>query len=465
MKLNTLSLSEIIEKLKAKEISHAELYKDIHEAIAEKNEKLNVYLTLDNESVAKAEKLLDTPLAGAPIAVKDNFLTAGIRTTASSNVLKDFIPPFDATVIAKMKTAGGVIVGKTNMDAWAHGSSTETSDFGPTKNPRNPEYLPGGSSGGSAAAVAADLCAAALGTETAGSIRQPSAWCGVVGLKPTYGRVSRYGVVPMASSTDSPGPIGKTVEDCAMLLTYIAGHDPYDATSSEIPVSDFRKNMKKGVRGLRIGVCYIDHPQLQGSDAAVTTQKAAKIFEKLGATVDMIPLSEQLKDNHVLDPNFAVAVYTIVQRSEVSSNLAGFNGIRYDVGRSFFGAEAKRRIMLGTFTLTKGYADRYYNRAQKVRSLYIKNYQQLFATHDLLMYPTSPGYAQKIGASKDNPMFGELEDILVEPCALSGMPGINVPAYRDPVTNLSIGLSIMGNYWAEEKMIQAAYAFEKEIKL
>lgn len=459
--LNTLTLTQTIAKLKAKEISHAELYRDIHEAISEKNEKLNVYLTLDNEALAKAERLLSTPLAGAPFAVKDNFLTKNLRTTASSNVLKDFIPPFDSTVVARLKTAGGVVLGKTNMDAWAHGSSTETSDFGPTKNPRNAEYLPGGSSGGSAASVAADMTIAALGTETAGSIRQPAAWCGVVGLKPTYGRVSRTGIVPMASSTDSPGPIGKTVEDCALILTHIAGQDRYDATTSPSPVPDYTKDMKKGVKGMRIGLCYMDHLQLTGTQTAHAVEEAAKVLEELGATVDLIPLSKKVQDDHILNPDFAVAVYTIVQRSEVSSNLAGYAGVRYDVGRSYFGPEAKRRIMLGTFTLSKGYADRYYVQAQKVRSLYIQNYQQLFTKYDVLLSPTSPGFAKKIGALGNNPMFGELEDKLVEPCALSGLPGINVPCYRDPKTNLYIGLSLMSNYWHEETMIRAAYAFEQ----
>ena len=453
MKLNTLTLTETIKKLKAKEISHAELYRDIHEAIAEKNEKLNVYLTLDNEALAKAEKKLDTPLAGAPIAVKDNYLTAGMRTTASSNVLKDFIPPFDATVIHRLKKSGGVVVGKTNMDAWAHGSSTETSDFGPTKNPRNPQYLPGGSSGGSAAAVAGDMVIAALGTETAGSIRQPSAWCGVVGLKPTYGRVSRAGIVAMASSTDSPGPIGKTVEDCAVLLTHIAGPEPYDATTSPQPVPDFTKILKNGVKDLRIGICYTDHPQLKGSDAAKAVEEAGRVFERLGAKVEKAA---------AMAPDMAVAVYTVVQRSEVSSNLARYDGIRYGADRSHFGEEAKRRIMLGTFTLTKGYADRYYVAAQKVRSLYIKNYQELFQTYDLLISPTSPGYALKLGASAGNPMFGELEDMLEEPSTIAGLPGINVPSHRDPKTNLYVGLNIVANYWQEETMIQAAYAFEQE---
>lgn len=457
MKLNTLTLKEAIEKLRHKEISLTELYRDVDDAIAEKNAKLNIYLTRNNTALAEAEKQNSKPLAGVPLAVKDNFLTKGMKTTAASNVLKDFIPPFDATVVSRLKQAGGVVIGKTNMDAWAHGSSTETSDFGPTKNPRNPEYLPGGSSGGSAAAVAADLCIAAIGSETAGSTRQPAAWCGVVGIKPTYGRVSRYGVVPMASSTDSPGPIGKTVEDCATLLNAISGNDPYDATTSPQPIPDFTRGLKRGVKGMRIGVCYADLEKLKGSDTAKAVSEAGKVFERLGASVEIV--------SDVMDPSIAIAVYTIVQRSEVSSNLAGYNGIRYDGGRSFFGDEAKRRIMLGTFALSKGYADKYYVTAQKVRSLYIKNYQELFSRYDILISPTSPGYAQKLGATKDKPMYGELEDILLEPSSISGLPGINVPCHRDPKTNLYLGLNIMANYWKEEKMIAAAYAFEQAVKL
>jgi aspartyl-tRNA(Asn)/glutamyl-tRNA(Gln) amidotransferase subunit A len=219
--------------------------------------------------------------------------------------------------------------------------------------------------------------------------------------------------------------------------------------------------MKNGVKKMKIGICYTDHEKLKGSDAARAVIQAGKEFEKLGASVELVPVSEKLQKGRIFDPDFAVAVYTVVQRSEVSSNLAGYNGIRYDVGRSFFGDEAKRRIMLGTFTLSKGYADRYYVTAQKVRSLYIQNYQELFGTFDLLIAPTSPGYAQKLGATKDNPMYGELEDILLEPSSISGLPGISVPVYRDPKTNLYLGLNIMANYWQEEKMITAAYAFEQ----
>lgn len=460
-KLNTLTLKDTIAKLKKKEISHKELYADIYSSINEKNKNLNVYLAIDTAALAKAEKLTTTPLAGAPIAVKDNYLTVGLITTASSNVLKGFQPPFESTVTARLKKTGGVIVGKTNMDAWAHGSSTETSDFGPTKNPRNPAHLPGGSSGGSAAAVAADMTIAALGTETAGSIRQPSAWCGAVGMKPTYGRAPRTGVVAMASSTDSPGPIGKTVEDTLILFQTIAGYDPYDATTADVPVEDYKKYLTGDVKGMNIGICYTDHEKLKGSPAAMAVEKAGKVFESLGASVELVKTSSQLAIGQALDPSYAIGDYTVIQRSEVSSNLARYDGIRYGHDRSHFGAEAKRRIMLGTFTLSRGYADKYYVRAEKVRNLYVRNYQDLFSRFDILISPTSPGYAQKLGISANNPMFGELEDMLLEPSSITGLTGINVPCYRDEKTNLYIGLNIIANHWKEGNVFRAAYAFEQ----
>jgi aspartyl-tRNA(Asn)/glutamyl-tRNA(Gln) amidotransferase subunit A len=258
--------------------------------------------------------------------------------------------------------------------------------------------------------------------------------------------------------------MGKTVEDTALLLNHIAGKDAYDGTTAPQPVPDFTHNMKKGVKDMRIGMCYVDHPKLKGTDAAHAVEEAAKVFEKLGAHVDLIQVSQSPKKGHIFDPEYSVAIYTIVQRSEVSSNLAGYNGIRYDAGRGAFGAEAKRRIMLGTFTLTAGYADKYYVNAQKVRSLYIQNYKELFQTYDVLIAPTSPSYAGKLGASYGNPMYGELEDMLLEPSSISGLPGINVPCYQDPKTGLFIGLNIMSNYWKEETMIQAAYAYESETK-
>jgi len=464
MDLNKLTLRQAIDKLKNKEISIRELYADVEKAIEEKNSSLNVYLSLDKEARQKAEKMLDTPLAGMPFAVKDNFLTRELPTTASSKVLEGFMPPYESTVTERLQQNGGVIIGKTNMDAWAHGSSTETSDYGPTKNPRNPKHLPGGSSGGSAAAVAADMCIAAIGSETAGSIRQPSSWSGVVGLKPTYGRVSRAGVVAMGSSLDSPGPIGKTVEDTAIVLHMIAGKDQYDATMRNEPVPDFTKSIGKGIKGMKIGICYIDHMKLRSTPVEKAVNNAGAVFSSLGADVETVPLSDQLKDDAILTPDYAISVYTVVQRGEVSSNLARYDGIRYGHDRSNFGAEAKRRIMLGTFTLSKGYADRYYVKAQQVRSLYINNFQQLFSTFDVLISPTSPGFALELGASMKSPMFGELEDMLLEPSSIAGLPGINVPCFRDEKTNLYLGLTIVADQWQEEKVLQVADAYEKNTK-
>lgn len=461
MKTNELTLKKAIELIDKKEISLDEVYVDTMAAINENNKKLNIYLSLDKNALEKAKKEKDKPLKGLPIAVKDNFLTVGFPATASSKVLEGFMPPYESTVTKKLKDSGGVVIGKTNMDAWAHGSSTETSDFGPTLNPRNPKYLPGGSSGGSAAAIAADMTISAIGSETAGSIRQPAAWCGVVGLKPTYGRVSRYGVVAMGSSLDSPGPITKTVEDSAILLNQIAGKDTNDGTTSPIPIFDYTKDIKHGVKGMKIGLCYIDNPHLKDSPIVEQVKNSGKIFEKLGAKVDLIPTSNELETGKILSHEHAIAVYTIVQRGEVSSNLSRYDGIRYGQGRETFGSEAKNRIMLGTFTLSKGYSEKYYLHAQKVRSLYIKNFKDLFSKYDLLISSPSPSYALPLGAHSGDPMFGELQDLLVEPSALSGICGISVPMFKDDKTNLYLGLNIMGDYFQEEKILKAAWAFEQ----
>lgn len=464
MKLNELTLIQALEKLKKREISQKDLYIDVFDEIYLKNKDLNIYLSLDTAAENKADLVKNRELMGVPVAVKDNFLTVGLTTTASAKVLDGFRPPYESTVTQRLKNAGGVVIGKTNMDAWAHGSSTETSDYGATKNPRNPKHLPGGSSGGSAAAIAADMCIVALGSETAGSIRQPSAWCGCVGLKPTYGRVPRTGIIAMGSSLDSPGPIGKTVEDTVLLLNYIAGRDIYDATTGDKPVPDFTTYLKSGVKGIRIGICYTDHQKLKGTQVDKAITAAGKLFAELGAHVEQVVISDQLESNKILTPDYAIGLYTVLQRSEVSSNLARYDGIRYGNNRSYFGEEAKRRIMLGTFTLSAGYADKYYLKALKVRSLYIKNYAQLFEKYDVLISPTSPGYALKLGATKDNPMFGELEDMLLEPSSVSGLPGINVPMYHDRKTNLYLGLNIIAAQWQEKKVIRAAYAFEQNTR-
>lgn len=447
--LNTLTLKKALDKISKKELTAKQIVDDVKAEIEKKNGELNAYLTL-NENDTEIGNLENTALKGLPIAVKDNICTRDLRTTASSTVLDDFKPQYDATISAKLKNAGGYIIGKTNLDAWAHGSSTETSQYGRTLNPRNLEHLPGGSSGGSAAAVAADLCIAALGTETAGSIRQPSAWCGVVGLKPTYGRCSRYGVIAMASSTDSPGPIAKTVEDAAILLSAIAGHDPYDGTTTTEKTPDFTSYLNQDIKGMKIGVIYTELEGLEDVSKILLDQ--VKVFEKLGATVKTVK---------AMDPHHSIGVYTIVQRGEVSSNLGRFDGIRYGNDRSHFGHEAKNRIMLGTYTLSKGYADQYYNTAQKVRTLYIEDYKRLFEKYDVLISLTSPGFAKKIGASEGSAMFGELEDMLVEPSSIAGLPGISVPCYHDKETNLYLGMNIMAPMYREDLVIKVGDAYEK----
>lgn len=447
--LHTLTLTKALALLENKSISIDEVYADLFAQI-EQTRDLNIYLTVDERALARARQSAHLPLKGLPIAVKDNYCTKDMRTTASSTVLDSFIPQYSATVIEKLEKAGGVIIGKTNMDAWAHGSSTETSQYGRTLNPRNNAHLPGGSSGGSAAAIAADATIAALGTETAGSIRQPAAWCGMVGLKPTYGRCSRYGIVSMASSTDSPGPMTKTVADAALLLNHIAGHDHKDATSIPTTTPDFTKALGQDIAGLRIGYLYED---LEGLEEATELFKPViAAFSDLGATVESA---------HALDPRPSIAVYTIVQRAEVSSNLGRFDGIRYGNDRSFFGDEAKRRIMLGTYALSKGYADQYYTTAQKVRTRYIEDFQKLFTQFDVLISPTSPGFAKKIGATEGAAMFGELEDLLLEPSSLSGLPGISIPCHTDSKTNLSLGLNIMAPMQREDLVIKVADAFER----
>jgi aspartyl-tRNA(Asn)/glutamyl-tRNA(Gln) amidotransferase subunit A len=457
MKTNTLTLTEVIEGLQKKTFSSVEVTQDCLDSINKTNSQLNAFVTI-NEQAFKDAQLADeqrakgdtTPMLGVPIAVKDNCLTKGMRTTASSKVLDNFVPPFDATVITKVKQAGTVILGKTNMDAWAHGSSTETSDYGTSKNPWNTNHSPGGSSGGSAAAVAADNCTIAIGTETAGSIRQPAAWCGVTGLKPTYGRVSRYGVVAMASSTDQPGPIAKNVKDAALLLQILAGTDPFDGTTIKTPFSLDSNVFTSSVKGMKIGLP--TQYMLSTMDKRVINiiKDAANVFEKLGASVEEMSL---------LDPKYSIGVYTILQRSEVSSNLARFDGIRYGNDRSFFGEEAKKRMMLGTYSLSTGYYDEYYKKAQRVRTLIVEDFQKAFSKYDLILGAVSPGPALKTGASKDQPMFGEMEDVLVEASSIAGLTSLSVPCGF--VDGLPIGLQITGPQQGENTIIKAGYAYQQ----
>jgi aspartyl-tRNA(Asn)/glutamyl-tRNA(Gln) amidotransferase subunit A len=454
-----LTLKQAKEKLKNKEVSSVELTKAYLERIKQVEPKVNAYVTVTEEealkSAAEADKKIaagvDLPLLGVPISIKDNFSTNGVRTTASSKVLENYIPPFDSTVVKKLKEAGIVMLGKTNMDAWAHGSSTETSDYGATKNPWDTNHLPGGSSGGAAASVAADEAIAAIGSETAGSIRQPASWCGVVGLKPTYGRVSRYGVVAMGSSLDSPGPITKTVEDSALILQVLAGQDPMDATTSPNAIPDYLKNIDRDIKALKIGIA---DDYFEGVDPEVNAhvQEALKTFEKLGATVKKINL---------FHPKYAIAVYTIIQRAEVSSNLGRYDGIRYGKDRSFFGDEAKRRIMLGTYALSAGYYDQYYNKAMKVRTVIIEDFKKAFKDVDVIVGPTAPTTALPVGASEGQSMFGELADMLVEPSSIAGLSGINVPVGFSKA-GLPIGMQIIGPQFAEELVLNVAFKYEQE---
>src|SRR5258706_3647482 len=459
MDLHDLSITETKEKLRKKEISCVELALSYLDRIKTLDEKVNSFVTVTKEKELKdaqrADTLLsngqDLPLLGIPFSIKDNFNTKDIRTTASSRVLDNYISPYNATVTQKLFDAGITLLGKTNMDAWAHGSSTETSDYGVTKNPWNTNRLPGGSSGGAAATIAADLALAAIGSETAGSIRLPAAWCGIVGFKPTYGRVSRYGVIAMASSTDSPGPLTKTVEDAALILEILAGHDPKDATTSPLEVKEYSSLMKKIDKPLTIG---ISDDYFNGVDSEIVSavENAIKILEKKGHNVKKIEL---------FDPKYAIDVYTILQRSEVSSNLARFDGIRYGNDRSFFAEEAKRRIMLGTYALSSGYYDAYYKKAQKVRTLIIEDFDAAFKDVDVIIGPSTPVTALPLGSTKDNPMFGELMDVLVEASSIAGLPGINMPVGFSK-EGLPIGMQIMAKQFNEETILSLAYQYEQE---
>lgn len=465
MNLNEKTIIQAISGLKNKDFTSTELVLSCLNRIKQIDNQIHAFITVCEDQALKAAKQADQeiekfgekafekkPLLGIPVAIKDNFCTKNIKTTAGSKVLNDYLPQYDATVIKKLKNSGTVILGKTNMDAWAHGSSTETSAFFTTKNPHNHEYLPGGSSGGSAAAVAAHECIFAIGSETAGSIRQPAAWCGTVGLKPTYGRVSRYGVIAMCSSTDCPGPLTKSIEDAALVLQVLAGKDKKDATTLPSKVEKYYPIEKKATDKTVIGV-----PKeyfLKGLDPEITAavKNAIQQFKKSGA---------KIKEVSLLDPKYSIAVYTIVQRAEVSSNLARFDGIRYGENRSNFGKEAKRRIMLGTYALSTGYYDQYYNKAQKVRNLICKDFERVFKEVDLLISPVSPSPALKIGASEGQAMFGEMQDVLVEASSLAGLPGISIPCGKTK-NDLPLAFQLFGPQLSERKLLNTAIKYEQE---
>lgn len=456
--IHELSVVELLNGLEDKHFSSIEIVKRFLDRINKYNSELDAYLHINEDAVKQAEEAdklrqekVKKPLLGIPVAVKDNFLTVGMPTTASSLVLKDYYPQYESTVTRRLLEAGAIILGKTNMDAWAHGSSTETSQYGPTLNPWNLGHLPGGSSGGSAAATAARLAPVAIGSETAGSIRQPSAWCGVTGFKPSYGRVSRYGVVAMASSTDSPGPIAQNVEDAALVTSVIAGKDKFDATTSPKETEEYHNELnRKDLKGIKVGLVKEYLLPSMREEVKTLVRNAAKHMESLGA---------QVKEISLMDPQYAIGVYTVVMRSEVSSNLARYDGIRYGHGRDTFGEEAKRRIMLGTYTLSAGYYDAYYKKALAVRTKIVEEFESAFKNVDVIIGAVSPGPALKVGATKNEPMFGEMEDILVEPSSLAGLTSVGVPCGF--VDGLPIGLQITSKQFEESKALAIADVYQK----
>lgn len=458
MDIKNLTITEARNKLDAKEISSVELTEKYFSNIEKNDSELNAFITTTRDEALEAAKNADKkiaegvsqPLLGIPVALKDIFVTKGIKTTAASNVLKDYIPQFDGTVVTKLKNAGAVIIGKTNLDAWAHGSSGENSDFGPTRNPYNPEYVSGGSSSGSPTAVAANMALMATGSDTGGSIRLPASFTNTVGLKPTYGRVSRYGVISMASSLDSIGHFTKTIEDNALVLQVTAGQDKFDGTTPEMNVPDYTVGLKNGVEGLKIGVPkeYFG----EGLDPRINTiiQNALKFYEENGAEIVELSLPHT---------KYAIEVYYIIQTAEVSSNLARYTGIRYGNDRTHLGDEAKRRIMLGTYVLSAGYYDAYYKKALQVRTLLKNDFAEAFKSVDLLLTPASPSLPFKIGEKTDDPLAMYLSDILTVHANLVGIPGIVFPGGF--VDGLPVGIQLLGKHFDEATLYRTAHAFEQ----
>lgn len=457
MKLSGLTVAQARKKLDEKEISSLELTKQALERLEKIEPKLNAFLTLTKKEaiadakkadgrIAKGEK---TPLLGIPYSLKDLYLTKGIRTTAASRVLENYIPPYSSTVVTRLQKAGAVMIGKNNQDAWAHGSSGENSDFGSTKNPWDMEMVPGGSSSGPAVSVAADIASFSMGTDTGGSIRQPAGFTNTVGLKPTYGRVSRYGVIAMASSFDTMGHFTKTAEDSAMVLSVTAGKDPKDATSSPVAVDDYSSDLKKDIKGLRVG-----RPReyfIDGMDVKVKmcVEAAIKKLEDLGAEIVEISLPHT---------EHAIGTYYILQTAEVSSNLARYDGIRYGYAREFFGEEAKRRIMLGTFALAHGYYEAYYKKGMKIRTLIKEDFDRAFEKVDVIAAPVSPTTAWKIGEKADDPLAMYLSDIFTVTANIAGIPGLTIPAGF--VNELPVGMQLLGTHFSEKMLLRVGHQYE-----
>ena len=477
MEITDLSVHELQEKIKNGELTTKEILQAYINRIDEKEKDVQAFVTTLTEEAEKKEEVhkkiesgeIEGDLAGIPIGIKDNICTKGIKTTCASKMLEDFISPYNATVMEKINDENMILLGKLNMDEFAMGGSTEHSYFKKTRNPWDLNRVPGGSSGGSASAVAAGMLPWALGSDTGGSIRQPASFCGVVGLKPTYGLVSRYGLVAFASSLDQIGPITKDVKDSAILLNIIAGHDKKDTTSVNIEKKDYVKALKNDVKGLKIGVpkeflAEGTQPEVKGK-----IEEAIKIYKELGAVVEEISLDVA---------KYSLATYYIIACAEASSNLGRFDGIRYgyrakdykDLNELFvksrsegFGNEVKRRIILGTYVLSSGYYDAYYKKAQKVRSLVMNEFNKAFQKYDVLLTPTSPTVAFKIGEKTSNPLEMYLSDICTVSVNIAGLPGISIPCGVDS-NNMPIGMQLIGNKFQEETILNAAYTFEQKLK-
>jgi aspartyl/glutamyl-tRNA(Asn/Gln) amidotransferase, A subunit len=472
MNISTLSHAMSEKQLSSEEVTRAYLTQ-----IKQTDSKYNTFLTLTEETALNSAKAIDTlrmkkqslpTLAGIPVAIKDNICTKGIRTTCASKMLENFVPAYDATVAQKLNAQHTITLGKLNMDEFAMGSSNENSAFSIVKNPVDPARVPGGSSGASAAAVAANLAPFTLGSDTGGSIRQPASFCGVVGLKPTYGRVSRYGLIAFASSLDQIGPLTRNVEDCATVLSAICGHDPLDSTSATQAVPDFAKELHNGVKDMKIAL----PEELLGEGIApavkLAVENAAKLLENQGAKIEMVSMPS-LK--------FALPAYYVISSAEASSNLARFDGVRYGMRASSFdsieslyqntrsqgfGDEVKRRIMLGTFTLSAGYYDAYYKKALQVKTLIVKEYQKIFDNYDLVLTPTAPNTAWRFG-ERSNPMEMYLGDICTVPTNIAGLPAISLPCGTD-TNNLPIGVQLTGNAFEESTILRAAQSLENAVK-
>jgi len=474
MNIDPLTVESARTAVLEKQTTATALVDAFYEKIDAEDAAIGAYLTLCREraylQAAYVDALADKgddlpPLAGVPIAIKDVFTTRGVRTTAGSKILANFIAPYDATAVQRLEGAGAIILGKTNCDEFAMGSSNENSGFHPVRNPHDRSRVPGGSSGGSAAVVAAGTAVASIGSDTGGSIRQPAAFCGVVGLKPTYGRVSRYGLIAFASSLDHVGPFGKTVKDVALMLRCMAGRDPLDSTSAEVPVPNYLEHVGRPVTGLKIGVPveYFG----EGLDAQVRAAVEAAIQELAKAGCEIVPIS-------LRHTEYAIPTYYVIATAEASSNLARYDGVRYGVrasdGKTLaemyrrtrdagLGTEVKRRIMLGTYALSAGYYDAYYLKAQRVRSLLERDFDQAFANVDAIVTPTTPTPAFKLGEKTDDPLAMYLADIYTVTANLAGIPGVSVPCGKSK-EGLPIGVQIFGKYFDEPTVLRVAHVVE-----